>query len=91
MMQVLRSPYGKDLSWLYLVFSVFLWLWTSDFTHGVLKGEEICNRCVHKEESHPTDMVPGNLNWITGSPCLLHDVMMIPLPKYMAVNLEFID
>ena len=91
MMQVLRSPYGED-SWLYLVLSVFLWLWTIDFTHGVLKGEEICNRrCVHKEESHSTDTVPGNLNWTTGSPCSLHDVMMIPLPKYMAVNLEFID
>ena len=37
-MQVLRSP---ALSWLYPVFSVFLWLWTVDFTHGVLKGEEI--------------------------------------------------
>ena len=55
MMQVLRSPYGED-SWLYLVLSVFLWLWTIDFTQGVLKGEEICNRCVHKGESHPTDV-----------------------------------
>ena len=48
MMQVLRSPYGEDLSWLCFVFSVFLWLWTIDFTHGVLKGEEICNRCAQE-------------------------------------------
>ena len=34
-MQVLRLP---DLSWLYPLLSVFLW--TIDFTHGVLKGEE---------------------------------------------------
>ena len=38
-MQVLRLPSCEDLTWLYPVFSVFLW--TIDFTHGVLKGEEM--------------------------------------------------
>ena len=69
-MRVLRLP---DLSWLYPVLSVFLW--TIDFTHGVLEGEECAIAMLtNKRGSRPH----------------LIKCMKIPLPEHMAVNLLFI-